>query len=55
MPFAQIAKHFIAYYVFAYEFMPLEWEDQKLLDTVTTKKPVRTLERNRYSKQNQNN
>ena len=22
MPFAQITKHFIAYYVFAYEFMP---------------------------------
>ena len=34
---------------------PLEWEDQKLLDAVTTKKPVGTLESNRYPKQNQNN
>ena len=34
---------------------PLERENQKLLDTVTTKRPVCTLERSCYSKQNQNN
>ena len=31
---------------------PLEWEDQKLQDPVTTKRSVRTLESSRYPKQN---
>ena len=32
---------------------PLEWENQKLLDAVTTKRPVRTPESSHYPKQNQ--
>ena len=55
MSFAQIAKYFVAYYVFTYEYMPFRMGRQKLMDAVATKRPVHTLESSCYPKQNQNN
>ena len=54
MSFAQIAKHFFLPIIcLRMSTCPLEWEDQKLLDAVTTKRPVHTLESSRHPKQNQ--
>ena len=55
MSFAQIAKHFIAYYVFMYEYMPFRMGSPKTTVCSYNKKASMYTGKQPLSKQNQNN